>query len=797
MLARTPWTLEHAACHAETSATAQAPRSGVREPRVMIRCLRSLPLLPLMLRNLSALALAGLCSAASAPPPDGFFLQNGTDPSTVAAALKQKHRLLCPDGYYRTSEILYGCYGTLGKRTGALQPGVSRVIAKVPAGAQNYSAEVITSFNAELQVKDAAQGSFILKDGHVDPKFAPPAGNFRYQHTARNTEALSVSGGLPTDILIILSNLADQQGTAEIHYRFDGIRPCRAVPTGCSPLNATAAAADVQALGVWARHKFGDFGRAWDAILNVATGGAAGGSPQGGRLLAPAEISWLGWRAVCNYWGGASSASSWQQTFSVLDRDGSDSISGLEFGSGAYAPQLQADLAGQTAPSSGGGAGTASLLRMLLVPLLALLVLSAYCVYSRPAVLGMASRKAGELREGMADHGDPELDASESERKVLFMKPEDGEQPSKGQARSCGLDTLASCVFTRADGSRQLQPLPPRGAPQEVEAVVQRMCAAREDQAAQEACLRRLEDLALEPDLKQRILECGGVDATLEAMRQHASSAAVQEHACAVLGNQAARGEGRCSLPLLETGAVPKVVRSMTAHAPSAAVQETGCWALREFATTSEGRQEIQRSRGAEQVLHAMQDHPAAAAVLEHGCTALAYLAYDADFRRRIARGGGVGAVLRCMRSQPDDTVVQEAGCLALRNFACSSGPQQLILESKGDDEILQAMRIHSRSASLQETALDALLILRPAPDRLAEVGALELARAAVERHNDSASLHAKACKLVAHMAAGGDAARAQLAGSRAEDVVQRARLAFPDSEEVQSAAQEALSAMQ
>mmetsp|Transcript_110750 Transcript_110750/g.345154 ORF Transcript_110750/g.345154 Transcript_110750/m.345154 type:complete len:239 (+) Transcript_110750:2-718(+) len=218
------------------------------------------------------------------------------------------------------------------------------------------------------------------------------------------------------------------------------------------------------------------------------------------------------------------------------------------------------------------------------------------------------------------------------------------------------------------------------------------------------------------------------------------------------------------------------------------------CWALREMAITAEGRRDIQDCGGIERILRAMQTHPAAVALLEHGCMALAYLAYDSELRRWIAYDGGIAVVLSSMRGQHHDPVVQEAGCLALRNLSCSREPQQAILEQEGDDDVVQAMLAHSRSATVLETAADALHILSPTPERLVELGALELVVRAARQH-PSSGLQARACRLLAH-AAGAEAVRARVQYLGGEGLAVKAQSAFPASEEVQDAAEQLLSVL-
>uniref|UniRef100_A0A7S4S5B0 Uncharacterized protein n=1 Tax=Alexandrium monilatum TaxID=311494 RepID=A0A7S4S5B0_9DINO len=163
----------------------------------------------------------------------------------------------------------------------------------------------------------------------------------------------------------------------------------------------------------------------------------------------------------------------------------------------------------------------------------------------------------------------------------------------------------------------------------------------------------------------------------------------------------------------------------------------------------------------------------------------------EAGPRRSVAQAGGIAAVLGGMRAVPEDPVVQEAGCLALRNLSCSKEHRQAADELNSDYEILQCMWMHTGSATLQETALDALLVLSLPPEQMAETSALELAMHAAELHRVE-GLHAKVCRLIAYLGKGGEPAKAQLTDFKAEDFLRKAKRAFPRSSQVHDAVESA-----
>mmetsp|Transcript_92085 Transcript_92085/g.269438 ORF Transcript_92085/g.269438 Transcript_92085/m.269438 type:complete len:373 (-) Transcript_92085:168-1286(-) len=360
---------------------------------------------------------------------------------------------------------------------------------------------------------------------------------------------------------------------------------------------------------------------------------------------------------------------------------------------------------------------------------------------------------------------------------------------------SSSLWALITCAWGRDDSPQpdSLLPFPPDMS-EDVEAIVERMRNATADQSLQEVSCMRLEELALDASLKQRIAVCGGVDAIVSAMYAHPAALHLQEHACAALGNQAWEAADQ-RLALVDQGALRAVIMAMLQHPSDFRVQEEACWAIRSCCLIEDGRREIAECGGLQRILSAMQEHSTVAAILEHGCMILGYMAYESKPRKWIAYDGGVNVVLGSMEAQLHDSVIQEAACLALRNLGCGLEIRQAVLGLCGDEACLRAMSVHPACASLQEAACDALQVLRPEPQRLAELTAHELIVQAMKLHPASERLQAKACLLLAHMG-GHEAGRRAITLAQGQDLAVLAKANFPSSGEVQGAAGKALGAL-
>uniref|UniRef100_A0A7S0FV67 EF-hand domain-containing protein n=1 Tax=Pyrodinium bahamense TaxID=73915 RepID=A0A7S0FV67_9DINO len=686
-----------------------------------------------------------------------------------------------------------------------MEPQSTKPVAELPVGLTNFSCEVLTSLNAELQLFDPRSNSYIIRNGAISPGHRLPLGKLQYKRPIPEREVLVIQDQVPAGLSLRFKNYADEAGIIQMDYVFQGLQPCTAaVPGGCSKYDKEFAQYEVRAWSGWAQAKFRDADVAWRELSARAGLPASAGR----RLAKVAAIPWYNWKAVWEYWGQASSASSWQAAFYFLDQDRDEQISEEEFTKGydlgppAYKTAMPAWI-------------------LLAVPL-ALIAICYYRVYRYVRAKKKKPRSAATKMDFGAPQQEFELPLQQEYTPVVEESsipeavtelPVEQAATSLGDATSSllayiprrtreGFCSLTKCAWGR-DSKEQAAALPHPPAwnfgfdsttqePEQVEDIVRQMLEEPQDAASQEYLCECLEQMALEPNGKKDIAQFRGIEAILTAMSNHREAPGVQEHACAALGNLASQAEDY-QIELVHHGAVEAIITAMSTHKASPKAQETACWALRELALTSEGRRQITDSSGIDRVLRAMRNHGGSATLLEHGLMALAYLAYEAEIRRWIAYDGGVSVVLEAMQAVTEDSVVQEAGCLALRNLGCSREPLEQILKENGIEAILQAVRFHPWAPSVQETAFDSLYILSPPVRNVADSQGVEMVIEAMQRHSASAGVQAKACTLLGYLGEADDEVREHIVSSGAVDLIKQAMQSFQSSKEVQDAGDEAV----
>ena len=105
----------------------------------------------------------------------------------------------------------------------------------------------------------------------------------------------------------------------------------------------------------------------------------------------------------------------------------------------------------------------------------------------------------------------------------------------------------------------------------------------------QEQALSKLGILAMNSaENKEEIAARGGIEAAVNAMKEHPTSVSVQEAGCWALLNLAAHAENRVAIAA--KGGIDIVARAMSAHRSSAGVQARGCWALENMALSLPGK---------------------------------------------------------------------------------------------------------------------------------------------------------------------------------------------------------------
>jgi len=377
-------------------------------------------------------------------------------------------------------------------------------------------------------------------------------------------------------------------------------------------------------------------------------------------------------------------------------------------------------------------------------------------------------------------------------------KNKDQASPGKPQCSKCGW----SCRCPEC--GRDARVLPPvlawRGPDEsveedEIQALIRGMQADPTNTGLQESSCGRLEQLALGPTSKKKIVALGGIEVILETMRRQSFDARVQEHACGALGNLSLRSE-ETQQQIGRSKGVEAISKAMVEHPESTALQERACWATEQLAMIPQNRSEIVDSGGIDQVVRAMRAHPSSEAVQEHGCMALGNLAFDVDTRKRIAQGGGIDSIVQAMGAFPANGALQEDACFALHNMACSDEAMKPISEAGGIEAVLAAMREHPTVPGVQENAINALHNVNCGPlsyvHKVANENGIKLIMQAMDSHSVP-SLQAKACHVLGQLGDRDDDVRKEIERAGGVNVIELAKSTFHSSKEVQQEAREAL----
>jgi hypothetical protein len=160
----------------------------------------------------------------------------------------------------------------------------------------------------------------------------------------------------------------------------------------------------------------------------------------------------------------------------------------------------------------------------------------------------------------------------------------------------------------------------------------------------------------------------GGLQAVLDVMRAHPSSAAVQEAACvAVLQITHSADENKVAAG--GAGAIEAVISTLNAHASHPGVQVYACWALANMATNDDNQAKAGCAGAFEAVIAAMNSHGAHAGLQEAACWALANLAANVDNEAKAGSAGAIETAVTAMNAHGANAGVQLYACEALKNI--------------------------------------------------------------------------------------------------------------------------------
>jgi hypothetical protein len=364
--------------------------------------------------------------------------------------------------------------------------------------------------------------------------------------------------------------------------------------------------------------------------------------------------------------------------------------------------------------------------------------------------------RTGELLQVIAKHDDGWFTVqvqSSSELGVVpgnYLEVIDEEKGKKLRAQAARARYLAQ---------EQLESLISQG---DATGIIQQMLTHSEHAAVQQHACAALGNLASDNAVNQRrIREAGGIEAVAGAMRAHKEAAGVQEHAFVALRNLAGNNadnqvnDGN-QVKIAGAGGIEALVSAMTAHKDSAGVQQHACWALRTLARNADNKVKIAGAGGIEAVVAAMAAHNSSAEVQEWACAALFNLAFNSNNQVKIAETGGIGAIVASMAAHKATARVLQEACGALYSLAVNDDNKVKISEAGGIGAVVAAMAAHKESARVQEEACAALKNLALNDDnavKIAETGGIEAVVAAMAAHKATADVQEWACVALCNLA--------------------------------------------
>ena len=278
----------------------------------------------------------------------------------------------------------------------------------------------------------------------------------------------------------------------------------------------------------------------------------------------------------------------------------------------------------------------------------------------------------------------------------------------------------------------------------------------------EEGCVA-LGGLAFNTDISVKIAVAGGIDDVLAAMRKHKSIARVQEECVVALWLLAVNPDHK--VKIADAGGIADVLAAMRRHKSTARVQERGCGVLRNLAVNPDNAVKIANAGGVDSVLAAMRKYKSNAGLQEEGCGVLRNLAHSADNSVKIAVARGIADVLAAMREHKSTAELQLEGCGVLHILAQDADNSVEIADAGGIDDVLAAMRAHRSHAGMQEWGCGALSNLAlqhignqitqdaDNPVKIADAGGIADVLVAMRTHRSHAGVQVQSCGALSNLA--------------------------------------------
>lgn len=238
----------------------------------------------------------------------------------------------CPDGSYRSSEIVFGCGGGYGLQNLSLAPAATSAPMAIPLGAEGFRVSASSSSGPlSLQLRDDANNVLVAAQDHGLVNRTVRAGVYKDVGIIMSKSAVSpednvslyLLGALTSPMELSFCNLENSSARVTIAYTFERVLECSFPPVGCSEYNKAAARWQVEVWSHWATSHYDNATEAWTALAQ----------PYGGEK----GVAWSAWPQVWASFIGNSSAvvgEEWQPGFAYLDSSRDGYVSEDEFADG-------------------------------------------------------------------------------------------------------------------------------------------------------------------------------------------------------------------------------------------------------------------------------------------------------------------------------------------------------------------------------------------------------------------------------------------------------------------------------
>lgn len=221
----------------------------------------------------------------------------------------------CPAGFYRTSNIVWGCQGASGSGAFDLLPSERKPLVSIPVGVQNLEYNCSSAVDIDLRLFDGDPNAPFIK------RMIPGSDTYkgmtiRYSDNAKS-KGLAVRGPVTISLYARIQNLAREESVAVCFYQYAGISPCPRIPVGCSQHNSSAAWYEVESWSCWAQNAYFNADEAWTDSAEPYT--------------TQDFVPWHRWAAVWARWGKSKRRNAWQMALQDMDDNKDMRISKPEF----------------------------------------------------------------------------------------------------------------------------------------------------------------------------------------------------------------------------------------------------------------------------------------------------------------------------------------------------------------------------------------------------------------------------------------------------------------------------------